>query len=74
MVSSFAVPLQEVDDNEVSGILPVPDIVIDFVPSVLWLTVAVADTAVTQSLSVMVITFDALVFTPFIVIANEPVP
>jgi hypothetical protein len=74
IVSRLAVPLQFVDVNDVEGILPVPDIVIDFVPSELWLTVTVEDTAVTHSFSVIVNTFDAVVLVPSMVMENEPVP
>jgi hypothetical protein len=74
IVSSLAVPLQDVAVNVVPGILPVADIVIDFVPSELWFTVLVADTAVTQSASVIVKVFEVLVFVPSMVMENDPVP
>ena len=73
IVSSFAVPLQEVEDREVSGILPLAEIVMDLDPSVPWLMVAVPSTALTQSVP-MVSCFVTLVLLPPMLMANVPVP
>jgi hypothetical protein len=74
MVSSFAVPDTLVEVRDVSGMLPEADMVIDFEPSELWLTVTVPSTTFTQALSVMVTVLVTLVFVPLIVIENVPVP
>jgi hypothetical protein len=54
--------------------LPVAEIVMDFEPSELWLTVFVADTASTQLASVIVKVLDVLVFVPSMVMEKLPVP
>jgi hypothetical protein len=74
IVSSFAVPPQDVEDSVVCGMLPVAEIVIDFVPSELWSIVLDADTAATHPFPVIVKVLDALVLVPSMVMEKEPVP
>jgi hypothetical protein len=53
---------------------PSAEIVMDFVPSELWLTVFVAVMAVTHPFSVIVKVFVVLVLVPSIVMLKIPVP
>jgi hypothetical protein len=74
MVESVTLPEQVVDESVVLGIDPEAEIVIAFVPSLLWVIVLVILTAGVQSSSVMLRYWLARLGVPSKFIIKFPVP